>query len=76
MTDTLANLIATPIAGNYAADAALAKRINHFVESDASVADRADAVRFLSRVIYGPDDGTLVSFDDATLLVAFLDKGE
>jgi len=73
MTDTLATLIAAPIAGNYAADAALVKRINRFAESDAPVADRANAVRHLSRVIYGFDDGTLVSFDDATLLVAFLD---
>jgi len=71
MTDTLATLIATPIAGNYAADAALVKRINRFAESNAPVADRADAVRFLSRVVYGLHD-PLMSYDDATLLRIFL----
>ena len=68
MTDTLATLIATPIAGNYAADAALVKRVNRFAESDAPV---ADAVRFLSRVVYGLND-PLMSYDDATLLRIFL----
>ena len=72
MTDTLATLIAAPIAGNYAADAALVHRVTRFAESDAPIADRANAVRHLSRAIYGLEDGTMVSFDDATLLAAFL----
>lgn len=70
MTDTLTTLLAAPIVGNYADDAALVHRITTFVGSRAPLADRAAAVRHLATAIYGLDPlvGT-----DAAVIKSFLE---
>ena len=55
MSESLASILATPVAGLCSLDASLIARIDAFARSSAPLADRAAAVRHLGSVVMGLD---------------------